>query len=346
MQAVTRPALERSRGEGRIDASVASDIARWLRGQTGAEDVRVSTFERLPGGAIQDNWTLDVEIDGGPWEGTHGFVLRTDALSGVSASLTRSQEFAVLRVAHSAGVIAPEPLFLCRDLDVIGRAFFVMRRIRGIAAGHRVVNRESQIVNPIGRRALVREQALISKRCALGKGGVVGEGFELLELIDAVFDGLPVGERAAQPALVDVRHAAALGFALTQPAFISLAVFLALGIGFAAPFVLIGISPALMRALPKPGAWMIRFKQALAFAMYGTAAWLVWVLAQQAGVMGTVSYLPNESVQDQVLGAMQKSKDFRQVREFVAMNGKKLYLFQRAKEDAKRSLDPPPFAPR
>ncbi len=85
--------------------------------------------------------------------------------------------------------------------------------------------------------------------------------------------------------------AAALGFALTQPAIISLAVFLALGVGFAAPFVLIGISPALMRALPKPGAWMLIFKQALAFAMYGTAAWLVWVLAQQAGANAVAAAL-------------------------------------------------------
>jgi aminoglycoside phosphotransferase (APT) family kinase protein len=138
MQAVTRAAVEPRRGEARIDASVAGAIARWLRGQTEAHDVRVTTFERLPGGAIQDNWTLDVEIDAGLWHGAHAFVLRTDALSGVSASLTRAQEFAVLRVAHAAGVIAPEPLFLCRDLEVIGRAFFLMRRIRGIAAGHRL----------------------------------------------------------------------------------------------------------------------------------------------------------------------------------------------------------------
>jgi thiol:disulfide interchange protein DsbD len=77
--------------------------------------------------------------------------------------------------------------------------------------------------------------------------------------------------------------AAALGYALTQSGLVALAVFLALGLGFALPFVLIGLSPMLMRALPRPGAWMIRLKQALAFAMYGTAAWLVWVLAQQAG---------------------------------------------------------------
>jgi thiol:disulfide interchange protein DsbD len=77
--------------------------------------------------------------------------------------------------------------------------------------------------------------------------------------------------------------AAALGYGLTQPASVSLAIFFVLGFGFAAPFVLVGISPAVMRALPKPGPWMVRLKQGLAFAMYGTAAWLVWVLAQQTG---------------------------------------------------------------
>ena len=85
--------------------------------------------------------------------------------------------------------------------------------------------------------------------------------------------------------------AAALGYALTQPALVALAIFLVLGLGFAAPFVLIGISPMLMRALPKPGAWMLRFKQALAFAMYGTAAWLVWVVAQQSGANAVAAVL-------------------------------------------------------
>jgi DsbC/DsbD-like thiol-disulfide interchange protein/cytochrome c biogenesis protein CcdA len=85
--------------------------------------------------------------------------------------------------------------------------------------------------------------------------------------------------------------AAALGYGLTQPAAISLAIFMALGLGFATPFVLVGISPSVMRALPKPGSWMIYLKEALAFAMYGTAAWLVWVLAQQAGANAVAGML-------------------------------------------------------
>lgn len=77
---------------------------------------------------------------------------------------------------------------------------------------------------------------------------------------------------------------AALGFALTQPAILLWLVFIALGLGLAAPYLLISAWPALHAALPKPGLWMERLKQALAFPMYGTAVWLVWVLAQQAGV--------------------------------------------------------------
>lgn len=76
---------------------------------------------------------------------------------------------------------------------------------------------------------------------------------------------------------------AALGFAVSQPAPVLLAIFLALGLGLALPYLLLCYWPALLRFLPRPGPWMERLKQALAFPMYATAIWLVWVLAQQAG---------------------------------------------------------------
>ncbi len=85
--------------------------------------------------------------------------------------------------------------------------------------------------------------------------------------------------------------AAALGYALTQPAFIALAVFVALGLGFAAPFIVIGFSPALLRLIPRPGPWMLRLKQFLAFPMYGAAVWLVWVLANESGADSIVAVL-------------------------------------------------------
>ncbi len=77
---------------------------------------------------------------------------------------------------------------------------------------------------------------------------------------------------------------AALGFALSQPAIETIAVFVALGAGMALPYVLLAWFPAWRRALPKPGAWMLRFKQLLAFPLYATVAWLAWVLGSQLDV--------------------------------------------------------------
>lgn len=76
---------------------------------------------------------------------------------------------------------------------------------------------------------------------------------------------------------------AAIGFALSQPALVMLAVFLSLGAGLALPYWLLCHWPALQRRLPKPGLWMEYLKQGLAFPMYAAAAWLIWVLARQAG---------------------------------------------------------------
>jgi thiol:disulfide interchange protein/DsbC/DsbD-like thiol-disulfide interchange protein len=78
----------------------------------------------------------------------------------------------------------------------------------------------------------------------------------------------------------------AMGFALTQTPLVSLSVFAFLGLGLAAPFVALSFAPALLRLMPKPGAWMEILRNVLAFPMYGTAAWLVWVLAQQTASLG------------------------------------------------------------
>ena len=85
--------------------------------------------------------------------------------------------------------------------------------------------------------------------------------------------------------------ASAIGFALTQSNLVALTIFAALGLGMAAPYLLLCYSPALLRALPRPGAWMARFKELLAFPMYASAIWLVWVLTQQAGSMGVLLIL-------------------------------------------------------
>ncbi|WP_237217018.1 protein-disulfide reductase DsbD domain-containing protein, partial [Falsiroseomonas oryziterrae] len=82
--------------------------------------------------------------------------------------------------------------------------------------------------------------------------------------------------------------AAALGAAMAMPPAMTMGVFLALGLGLALPYALLGVFPSLARALPRPGPWMERLRQALAFPMLAAAAWLVWVLAQGTGPDGVL----------------------------------------------------------
>ncbi|MFN8771829.1 MAG: protein-disulfide reductase DsbD family protein, partial [bacterium] len=77
---------------------------------------------------------------------------------------------------------------------------------------------------------------------------------------------------------------AALGYALAQPAPHALAVFAALALGMALPYLLLSFVPGLARMLPRPGRWMVTFRQAMVFPLLATVAWLAWVLGLQAGV--------------------------------------------------------------
>jgi thiol:disulfide interchange protein len=88
----------------------------------------------------------------------------------------------------------------------------------------------------------------------------------------------------------------ALAYAFTAPAALAMLVFLMLGLGLALPFLLIGFVPALAKRLPKPGAWMETFKQLLAFPMYLTAIWLLWVLGKQRGVDAVAMLLVGAAV--------------------------------------------------
>ncbi len=104
--------------------------------------VEITAFNRLPGGAIQENWLLDISVaDGGDWTGDHELVLRMDSPSTVAASHGRAQEFALLKAAHKAGVTVPTPCLLGDDDAILGRPFFIMHRVRGTAAGHKLVKR-------------------------------------------------------------------------------------------------------------------------------------------------------------------------------------------------------------
>ena len=84
---------------------------------------------------------------------------------------------------------------------------------------------------------------------------------------------------------------ASLGYAVGLPALQALAVFGAIGVGMALPYLALSALPGLARALPRPGAWMVTFKQLMAFPMFATVAWLVWVLGQQSGIDGAGALL-------------------------------------------------------
>ncbi|MDR3454205.1 MAG: thioredoxin family protein, partial [Rhodoferax sp.] len=109
------------------------------------------------------------------------------------------------------------------------------------------------------------------------KGGLVG----------AFFTGV-LAVAVAAPCTAPFM-ATAIGFGFTQSAPVVVGIFVALGLGFAVPFILLGLWPALHRILPKPGTWMVRFKQILALPMYAAAGWLVWVLAQQVDAKGLLA---------------------------------------------------------
>lgn len=84
---------------------------------------------------------------------------------------------------------------------------------------------------------------------------------------------------------------AAMGLAITWPAWQALSVFAALGVGLALPFLIVGWMPRVASRLPRPGAWMQEFKHFLAYPMLATVVWLVWVLGQQNGLNAAVALL-------------------------------------------------------
>ena len=80
----------------------------------------------------------------------------------------------------------------------------------------------------------------------------------------------------------------AIAAGLAAPPAVTLLVFATMGVGLAAPYLALAAIPALARAMPRPGAWMEVFRQALAFPMYGAAVWLLWVISQEAGATGVL----------------------------------------------------------
>jgi thiol:disulfide interchange protein len=84
---------------------------------------------------------------------------------------------------------------------------------------------------------------------------------------------------------------ASVGFAVTQPLPVLIAIFFSLGVGLASPYLLVAIAPNMVKMLPRPGAWMERFKEFLAFPMIATALWLMWLLATTRGADAVILLL-------------------------------------------------------
>jgi aminoglycoside phosphotransferase (APT) family kinase protein len=135
-------------------------LSRFLAEASGARGVEIAACELLPGGAIQENWGIDAEFAGGGLTGPQRLVLRTDAATGIPSSLPRIDEFAILKAAFAAGVMVPEPLFGGADPGIIGKPFFVMRRVAGTAQGRQIT------ADPVFEPALPRIAARLGEELA------------------------------------------------------------------------------------------------------------------------------------------------------------------------------------
>src|SRR5712671_3065529 len=150
-----------------------SALSRFLAEASGAKQVGIGACDLLPGGAIQENWGIDAKFSDGRLAGPQALVLRTDATTGIPSSLARLDEFAVLQAAFAAGVTVPEPLFACADPGVIGKPFFVMRRLAGTAQGRQITTDPAlepvlpQIAYRLGEE-LARIQTIRPPRLDLG----------------------------------------------------------------------------------------------------------------------------------------------------------------------------------
>lgn len=150
-----------------MDEARRAALAAWLSAAAGAP-VAIRGTALLSGGAIQQNWALEVTRGGAE----EAWVLRTDNPATLAVSLPRVAEFALLKAAHEAGVPVPEPLFACADPAVLGAPFFVMRRVPGSAAAHRLARAaaarggDDALVEALGR-ALARIHRIVPPRADL-----------------------------------------------------------------------------------------------------------------------------------------------------------------------------------
>ncbi|MBS0241001.1 MAG: phosphotransferase family protein [Proteobacteria bacterium] len=122
-----------------LDQARIKSLEPWLAATLGADRVGIDRATLLAGGAVQQNWRLDVEVAGGARAGRHAWVLRTDAAASLDVSLDRMAEYRCIEAAYKAGVKVAEPVVASDDLALIGRAFAIQALVNGNAQGRRIV---------------------------------------------------------------------------------------------------------------------------------------------------------------------------------------------------------------
>ena len=208
-------------------------------------------------------------------------VLSIKAMSLVRHAHTAPREVRLQGLAYAAGVLV--------SFGIVAGALIALR-----AAGAEIgwgFQLQSPIFLTIMIYVLFAVGLSLSGVFTVGDG-VAGLGSELADregYSGSFFTGA-LATLVATPCTAPFM-AAAIGFAITQPWYISFAVFEAIGVGLALPYVVLAYSPGARRFLPKPGAWMNSFKQVLAFPVYGTAVWLAFVLSAETGSIGITAAL-------------------------------------------------------
>jgi thiol:disulfide interchange protein/DsbC/DsbD-like thiol-disulfide interchange protein len=227
-----------------------------------------------------------------------GGVLLTAARAGVNTPLLPSQHRQIQALSRRRAVFFAAGVLL--SFWVLAALLFLLRSL-GVAAGWGF-----QLQSP----AFVVAMGLLFVVVGLNFSGVFEVGLSLTRL--GQFDpaaGASAGRTnrtqdadgwssfgsGALAVLVATPCTApfmgsALGFTLSSSMIEAFAVFTALGLGMASPYLLLGWFPAWLKWLPRPGRWMESLRQLLAFPMYASAAWLAWVLGQQAGGDAVLSF--------------------------------------------------------
>jgi thiol:disulfide interchange protein len=208
-------------------------------------------------------------------------VLFIKVLALVQHSRSTPRQMRLQGIAYAAGVLV--------SFAIIGGALV------GLRAAGAVIGWGFQLQSPI----FVTLMIYLLFAVGLNLSGVfsvgsritgVGSGLALQEGYGGSFFTGALATLVATPCTAPFM-AAAVGYAITQPWYISIAVLEAIGLGLALPYLVISFSPSARRLLPKPGIWMVRLKEILAFPVYATAVWLLYVLSQQGGALGTTAAL-------------------------------------------------------